>query len=187
MTSLHEEPVRTIRDEGPPGPVHGKRAAGRRRWPWLVAMIGVVALLMAGGVWWLHDSTVPASDYDDVVAELDATNEALERAEEASTALRAQVDDLRGRVRVAGQAAMLLAYFSGLERPDSDLAPSWDRTWAGAVSRDTAVERIGDAELTELYWAYLGGGFGDPDPAVAANEFIVRLVELTIEPIVSGR
>ncbi len=42
-------------------------------------------------------------------------------------------------------------------------------------------------ELTELYWQYLEGGVGDPDPAVAANELIVRLVELTVEPLVVGR
>lgn len=194
MTSLHEEPVRTAHDEASERPVRDEPSTGRHRRRWLVAVIGVAALVMTGGVWWLLDSTVPKSDYDEVVAELDATEDALARAEDAlseqessSASLAAQVSDLRVRVRQAGQAAMLLAYFTGLERPNTPLAPRWDRDWAGVVSRDVAVERIGDPELTDLYWEYLDGGVGDPDPAVAANEFIVRLVELTIEPLVEGR
>lgn len=189
MTSLHDEPVRLTRDRSPEGASHDQPAAGHRRRSWLIAMIGVAVLLMTAGAWWLLDSTVPASDYDELVAELDATKEALASAEDAlsessSSPLAVQVSELRVRVHRAGQAAMLLAYFSGLERPNTSAAPRWDRSWAGVVSRDIAVEKIGDPELTDLYWDYLEGGVGDPDPAVAGNEFILRLIELTLDPLV---
>jgi hypothetical protein len=63
----------------------------------------------------------------------------------------------------------------------------WDRTWAGVVARDVAVESIDDPALTELYWEYIGGDVGDPIDEVATNDFARRLVELTIEPCLQGR
>lgn len=151
-----------------------------RRWPWLVTALAVAFLAIAAGVWWLLDSTVPASEYDDVVAELDATQDELAR-----TQLALQSGSLLPGGR-AEQAALLLGYFAGANS-DIVTGQEWDRSWAGVVARDTAVEKIDDPVLTERYWRYLDGGVGVPVPEVADNDLIVQLVELTIEPILEGR
>lgn len=198
MSMLHEEPVLTA-----PNEVSGRSSPSTppvRRRPWLTAALVIAALLIAGGMWWLLDSTVRVSEYNDVVAELDATEEALARAQEALLAEQssapALIDELarlteseaalRARFEQADPAALLLGYFAGADR-ELVTGNSWDQSWAGVVSRDTAVEAINDPALTELYWQYIGGDLGQPVQEVAANEFVLRLVELTIEPILEGR
>lgn len=170
----------------------------------MVAALLIVALLVAGGAWRLVETTVPVSDYDEVVAELDATKdalastteelvstmEALASAQEALSSGRssptAQEYELRARLEQAELAALLLGYFAGADR-EFIRGQSWDQSWAGVVARDMAVEAINDPALTDLYWEYLGGGVGDPVEEIATNEFVLRLVELTIEPIITGR
>ena len=177
MSMLHEEPVPTA-----PEQVLGRSSPATppvRRWSWLVAVLVIAALLITGGVWLLLDSTVPESEYNDVVTELDATEEALARLTESEAALRARFEQ-------ADAAALLLGYFAGAD-PEMVTDQSWDQSWAGVVSRDMAVEAINDPALTESYWRYLEGGVGGPVEEVATNDFVLRLVELTIEPILEGR
>jgi hypothetical protein len=188
MTSLREDPVRTTHDRAFERTVRDRPPGGDRRRSRLAAVIGVVALLLAGGVWWLLDSTVPASDYDDLVAELDATEEALVRAEIALsaqqsevTAVRARVYDLVAAVEDAGRAGLLLGYFAGVDPEIVD--PEQYESWAGVVELDTAVQAIGDPELTDLYWQHMGEGGFSP----GSEELVLRLIELTIEPILEDR
>lgn len=161
----------------------------------MVATFGIAAVSVAGG-WWLLQSTVPASDYNNVAAELEATvvelnatNAALESAQEALSAevpsASAYDTELRSRFGQARSAALLLGYFSGAN-PKLVTGQEWDTTWAGVVARDGFVDDIGDPVLTDLYWEYIDGDVGEPLEAIELNEFIRRLAELTIEPIIRG-
>lgn len=167
--------------------------APNRRWRlWLVGGLAAAALLIGGGVWRLLDSTVPVSDYKNVISELDATKESLETTEAALLAERSSLTEL-GNERPAEcplqteSASLLLGYFAGADPAIVAGHGWWGRNWAGVVARDSAVERIDDPSLTELYWEYIGGGVGDPIEGVANNDFALRLVELTIEPCLQGR
>lgn len=70
----------------------------------LVLAIGAVVVLIAAAaaVWWLVDSTVPTSDYDDVVAELEAADAELATlradTDQEIAALNDQVAELDDRV-----------------------------------------------------------------------------------------
>jgi hypothetical protein len=169
--------------------IHATREETQKRgFPgWLVAVV-IAAVLGAAGMWWITESKV--SEYDDVVAQLEATEDALAAAKSDKFAAPKDGDAeiaavARARFEQAEAAAMLLGYFAGAN-PDL-VTPHgwWNNTWSGVVSRDIAVESINDPVLTSLYWQYLEGG-GGPFQEVAANEFLVRLVEATIEPIGQG-
>lgn len=79
----------------------------QKRWPWILGGVMVIVIGAAAALWWLLDSTVPASDYDEVVAELAASDEALEAAradaavlQEDLDARRAENDDLSAALAV---------------------------------------------------------------------------------------
>lgn len=81
--------------------VNEARAAPPRRrrwWLWVVSAILVVVLALAGGIWWFLDSTVPVGDYDEAVAELLATEEALAGVEEDLAAGEAEVAELHSEI-----------------------------------------------------------------------------------------
>ncbi len=202
MSIVHEEPVRTAPEQvsGRSSPV--TPSADRRRWRWLVAALVVAAMVIGGGLWWLLDSTVPVSDYDDVLAELAATEEALAHSrtdllmEQATTAeleqrnrgLEAAMDsptastegdaELRARFGIAEPAALLLGYFAGVDPEIVDQEQY--QSWSGVVKLDMAVEALDDPELTELYREHLGECTGI---SRGCEELLLRLIELTIEPI----
>lgn len=171
----------------------------------------VVAFLIAGGAWWLLESTVPMGEYDDVVAQLDAAEEDLATTQQALLAEKGDHDDLAAQLdategelastqkalhanqarlqqpdsadSAAGlrPAALLLGYFAGVDRSIVDQQQY--ESWAGVVKLDTAVEAINDPELTELYWRHMGEGGGFYP---GSDELVLRLIELTIEPILRG-
>jgi len=68
------------------------------RWLWIVGTAAVVVLAAAALLWWLLDSTVSEDLYDETVAELDASEEALSAAQDDVAALQAEVDTLRDEV-----------------------------------------------------------------------------------------
>ena len=128
MSVFHEEPVLTVPEKegatemlAPPVPPVERR----KRWPWVVAGLVVVALLLAGGVWWLIDSTVPTSDYDEVVAELEVAEEALAASEEALVAEEASSAELEAEL--SGLAA--LDELAGSVEMVRDLADAAPEIW----------------------------------------------------------
>lgn len=79
----------------------------RKRWPWIIVSAVIITIGLAGTIWWLLDSTVPNSEYDEVVAELAASEEALVVAEadaamlgEEAAGLRSEGDDLASELAV---------------------------------------------------------------------------------------
>lgn len=66
-----------------------------KRWPWIVGGVVVIVIAAAAALWWLLDSTVSESDYDEVVAELTASDEALAAAQADAAALQGDLDALR--------------------------------------------------------------------------------------------
>lgn len=182
-----------------------RRASGRSpqtnrgRWLWLIGSLVAAGLLIGGGTWWLLDSTVPASEYDAVVAELSGTRRLLAATEEIledteatleSTERALEVaqetvtdDEIRARFVEAEASALLLGYFVGAD-PEIVSGPAWSKTWPGVVELDMAVDAIDDPVLTDLYSTYLGGEYGDVIPT---DDFVLLLIEHTIEPLLRGR
>jgi hypothetical protein len=121
MATQYEEPVLTVGDPvgthedlAPPEPPTGKHV----RWPWLVAVLAAIALIVAGGVWWLLDSTVSQGDYDDVVAELEAARADVSAAEDDLEQSEQVRDELEGalssrRDEITSQRSEILAYEEG--------------------------------------------------------------------------
>ncbi len=218
MTSTHEVTPTAFESESeyssPDAPT-----ADRRSWRWLIAALVIAAMAFGGGLWWLLDSTVAVSDYDEVVAELDATEEELARTRadlSAAQAKLAGIEELdateealaRSRTDLSAaqaklaeieealnsrgtepamtrsrwSAALLLGYFAGVDPEIVD--PAEYESWAGVVRLDTAVEAVNDPELTELYWEHLGECTGI---SPGCEELLLRLIELTIEPILEDR
>lgn len=200
MTALREDSRIDVGEESPQ-----EVAPSRTDWPWYVAALASVGLLIGGGVWWMNSATVPVDDYDAVVAELEATEETLAtaRAElEAERSFVAELDrevgslrdelralnlsereaELRARFGEARDAALLLGYFAGA---DGVVSRSWAETWAGVVALDVAVDAIDDPTLSELYWDHMDRG-GGPVAEAADSEFLLLLVEHTVGPILEG-
>lgn len=167
-----------------------------------MAALAAAALVIAGGAWWLLDSTVPVSDYDDVLAELDATREALASTQEALSAERSELGAIREALASTEEAlsaeqsttvamirefpaqcpvqvqlaAPVLGYFAGVDRSIVD--PRQYESWSGVVELDGTVEALRDPALTELYWEHMDDGGFSP----GSEELVLRLVELTIDP-----
>ena len=179
--SPRDESAPTVSEQVSGRSANDRPPSRHRRWPWLAIGFAAGALVIALGAWWLLDSTVPVSDYDDVVAELDATKEALARTEyalwaEESSAL-AVAAEFPSHCPVQVQlAAPLLGYFAGVE--PSVLDPKQFESWSGVVKLDTKVQALSDPELTELYWRHMGEGGFSP----GSEELVLRLIDLTIEP-----
>lgn len=170
MLQKNESPV--FSEDPPTGPPEVLAAPTppkpAKRWPWIVA--GVVVILVAAGaaLWWLLDSTVPAEDYDNVVAELAASDEALTGARAESAKLQADVDALNAESEELAaelaiqteQADELSAYVESLQG-QSDAAMAAAKLY-GYLSLDwlpedvEAMQQVGvdtasaDALLEEL-------------------------------------
>lgn len=206
MTSTHEVSPTAFEPESGHSSSDSPRA-DRRSWRWLLAALVSAATVIGAGLWWLLDSTVPVSDYDAVVAELDASEEALARSRTELSAAQAELADfeealnseeiqlalnfprawtkseaeLRARFATAEPAALLLGYFAGVDPEIVDQEEY--ESWAGVVELDTALEAVDDPMLTELYWEHMGAGGFSP----GSEELVLRLIEVTIEPILEGR
>lgn len=191
MTSTHEVTPTSFESESeyssPDSPT-----ADRRRWRWLIAALVIAAIAFGGGLWWLLDSTVAVSDYDEVVAELDATEEALARTRTDLSTAQARLAETEEALSSRGtelattrsrwSAALLLGYFAGVDPEIVDQAEY--ESWSGVIKLDMAVEAVNDPELTELYWEHLGECTGI---SPGCEELLLRLIELTIEPILGDR
>lgn len=110
----------------PPAPPEGPEAP--RKWPTLVAAIAVAAVI-AGGVWWLLDSSVSQRDHDELAAELAATQEQLADADaaladeqaastDAEAALSTREEELASALAAS---ARLQGDVEALERDNSSL------------------------------------------------------------------
>lgn len=168
MTTQYEEPMPTARepassthdDFAPPDLPSGKRA----RWLWVVAVLGAFALIVAGGVWWLIDSTVPQQDYDDAVEELEAARADVEQAE-GDLAQSEQVrEDLEATLRSSGdevtsQRSEILAYQEGAVAvwTGSMLAAGFELDVASCVA-EAMVQDAGPATLGVFTEFAIGGG-----------------------------
>ena len=101
----------------------------------VVAAITVVFVLVAGlGAWWLSSSaTVPKSDYDEAVAELDAVNAQLT---DVRTASETEVAAMNGEI-VAMRAAT-----ADLDAENSELRAELDTAAADLAASVANVERL---------------------------------------------
>ena len=176
MTDLRNEPTPTVSERVSGGAADGTPPAEHRRWPWLVAALVTAALLTVSGVWWLLDSTVAANDYNDVVAELDATKQALTSTQEA-------LDELRSRFQRAEPSALLLGYSAGVDREIVD--QNRYESWSGVVQLDAAVQAVNDPELTDLYWQHMGKAAREWVEAEFSMTAMVQRVEAVYEQALS--
>ena len=92
-----------------------------------------------------------------------------------------EIEALRERLEAAEAAAPILGYFAGVDPEIVD--PEQYESWAGVVKLDMAVEAVNDPQLTDLYWEHMDAGGFPP----GSQELVLRLIELTIEPIIEDR
>ncbi len=164
MSLMHERPGAELLDTEagefkrlvePPAPPDNPEAP--RRWPLLVAAIVIAAVISAGGVWWLLDSTVSQSDYDDLAAELDATEEQLSDADAALVEEQAALNDAESALSTLDEelasalaaSAQLRGDFEALESENASLAEDL----AAARAEATGMS----ADLGELQATLEGG------------------------------
>ena len=116
--------------------------------------------------------------------EYEALEQELGAAEQQIEELTTERDELAAvpeRLEVAEALAPILGYFAGVERELVD--PEQYESWAGVVELDTAVEAVNDPQLTKLYWEHMDAGGFSP----GSEELVLRLIELTIEPLLGDR
>jgi len=123
-----------------------------RRWPLLVAAIVIVAVIVAGGVWWLLDSTVSQSDYDDLAAELDATEEQLSVADAAVVEEQTALADTESALSTAEeQLDSELAVSAQLSEDLAELDASLRSAASARVDLELEISQYEDALVD--FWA----------------------------------
>jgi hypothetical protein len=144
-----------------------------KRWPVLLAALVVLALLIAGGAWWLLGSTVSQSDYDDLAAELDAAEGQLADADAALVEEQAVLADAESaRSTAEEQLATALSASALLEDDFEALEASFQQV----DDSRRAAEQEADELRSEA--SALEGRLAAVDPAVR----LLAYIELEVEP-----
>lgn len=134
----------------PPAPPDSPEAP--KRWPLLIAAIVIVAVIIASGVWWLLDSTVSQSDYDDLAAELDATQEQLSEADAALVDEEAALAEVEAALSTAEeQLVSELAASAQLSEDLEELDASLTSAASTRVDLELGISKYEDALVD--FWA----------------------------------
>jgi hypothetical protein len=98
------QPLRAPEVRPPPGPPEARVLPTPpdppRRWPWIAGGVVIIVAAVAAAFSWLLSSTVSESDYDEVVAELTASEEAVDALETEVDALGAENEGLAAALSV---------------------------------------------------------------------------------------
>lgn len=172
-SQLAPPPVTERQHQQQDAPVSQRPA--RRTWPFVaVALLAVVAVGLAGMIFWLMASTVTNSDYDAAVADLDAAQSKVTALTEENSNLAADMtaiveerDQLVANIAAAGIAAKAMAYL------DLNIDPPFveEMSQAGLdfTSYDELLALLGeDATLAE--WVASNDAFREAEGAVYATE-----------------
>ncbi len=179
MSLLHDEPLLTIEESGDSGevpiPPAPPRERGRsKRW-WIVGLV-LAAFLLGGGLWWLLDSTVPASDHDDAIADRDAAEAALAESEATLAESEQALADSNASLSNAERA--LAGSRTELSKAEDEIAAIG--TELTGVQETVAAYEEG---ITE-FWAMAlseGAGFDREIAHCVAEEMVARDGPATVE------
>lgn len=153
----------------------GQAPQSRRPWPWVaVAIFAAVMVGLAGVIVWLMATTVPTSDYDDAVADLEAAQAEVTALEETNSDLTAELaslsderDQLVASIAATAIAAKARAYV------DLNLDPTYldELAQAGTdfAPADELLATLGE-DMTLVEWAASGKAFRAADQYVYDTE-----------------
>ena len=137
----------------------------RHRWPWVVAAI-VVTGTIGAAIWWLVDSRVPESEYEEATAALATAETDVDRLNEQIVTLEAQADSLRAEnQQLADEGAAVRADYEQLVTDTTALRDTLASALLAAEAEAHDLLNAGPELLAELEGA--GADLADADGLLA--------------------